>query len=160
MHSIARRITDIAIIGKKNLAKGRGGSGVRERADADVNTEPLTASGIESRKKAMTAALAALDKKALEVEILQVGDLVHYTDYFVICSGTNTQQVDAIADNIEDELRKLGFKPMSVEGKRNAMWVLLDYGDLVVHVFDEENRQFYELGKLWLDAPRLEPQAD
>lgn len=88
-----------------------------------------------------------------------MGDLVHYTDYFVICSGTSTQQVEAIADNIEDELRQIGFKPSGVEGKRNAQWVLMDYGDMVVHVFEQEVRSFYELEKLWLDAPRIEPPA-
>ncbi len=76
-------------------------------------------------------------------------------DYFVICSGTSTTQVKAIADNIEHKLREDDIRPIGVEGRDNAHWILIDYGDVVVHIFEEETRAFYELGKLWLDAPRI-----
>jgi len=76
-------------------------------------------------------------------------------DYFVICSGESTTQVRAITEHIEAEFRKKSIKPLSVEGLRYAHWVLMDYGDVVVHIFEEETRDYYELEKLWLDAPRM-----
>jgi len=105
--------------------------------------------------------MAALDRKALDLEILDVGALVYYTDYFVICTGTSTQHVDAIADNVEKEFARLGHRPAGIEGRGNALWILMDFGDVVVHVFEQETRQYYQLEKLWLDAPRVEsPEAD
>ncbi len=73
----------------------------------------------------------------------------------MICSGTSTTQVKAIADHIEHEFRELGIKPIGIEGRDNAHWILIDYGDVVVHIFEEETRAFYELEKFWLDAPRI-----
>jgi ribosome-associated protein len=81
-------------------------------------------------------------------------------DYFVICSGTSTTQVKAIADNVEYKLREEGLRPIGVEGRDNAQWVLIDYGDVVVHVFEEETRAFYELEKFWLDAPKISPDGE
>lgn len=91
-------------------------------------------------------------------------DLASFTDYFVICSGESTTQVRAIADFIEETLKKgaLGLKkikPMGVEGMSACKWVLMDYADVVVHVFEESTRDFYGLERLWLDAPRVEPKA-
>lgn len=86
-------------------------------------------------------------------------ELVYFTDYFIICSGASTQQVDAIASNVEDELIKLGHKPQGREGRHGSLWVLLDFGSVVVHVFEQETRKYYELEKLWLDAPRLKVKA-
>ncbi len=76
-------------------------------------------------------------------------------DYFVICSGSSTTQVRAIADFIEEDLKKRGIKPVGIEGAENARWVLMDYGDVIVHIFEEETRAYYELEKFWLDAPRI-----
>jgi len=76
-------------------------------------------------------------------------------DYFVICSGTSTTQVKAIAEYIEHKLREDDIRPIGVEGRDNAHWILIDYGDVVVHIFEEETRAFYELEKFWLDAPRI-----
>lgn len=81
-------------------------------------------------------------------------------DYFVICSGTSTTQVKAIADNIEHKLNEEGIRSIGVEGRDNARWVLIDYGDVVVHVFEEETRAYYELEKFWLDAPRISPDGE
>ncbi len=78
-----------------------------------------------------------------------------FTDYFVICSGESTTQVKAIAEHIETEFMKHALKPLSIEGLRYAHWVLMDYGDVIVHIFEEETRAYYELEKLWLDAPRI-----
>lgn len=76
-------------------------------------------------------------------------------DYFVICSGASTTQVKAIADHIENELHEVGIRPAGVEGRENARWILMDYSDVVVHIFEEETRAFYGLEKFWLDAPRV-----
>ncbi len=111
---------------------------------------------LESIEKARLAASAALDKKAKDVVILELKDLSIITDYFLICSGESTTQVKAIADNIEERLRREAVRPSGIEGYNLSQWVLMDYGDLVVHVFEEERRAFYELEKLWLDAPRVE----
>lgn len=110
---------------------------------------------IESKAKSIQAAKAALDKKSKETLILELKDLTVIADYFVICSGTSTTQVKAIADYIENELREQGIRPIGVEGRDNAHWVLMDYGDIVIHIFEEETRAYYELEKFWLDAPRI-----
>lgn len=83
-----------------------------------------------------------------------------FTDYFVICSGESTTQVKAIAEHIESEFAKQAVKPLSTEGVRYAHWILLDYGDVIVHVFEEETRAYYELEKLWLDAPKIPPEEN
>ena len=112
-------------------------------------------SPLENKKKARFAAESALAKKANNTLILDLRGLAVFTDYFVICSGESTTQVKAIAEHIEAEFVKKGVKPLSVEGLAYAHWVLMDYGDMIVHVFEEETRAYYELEKLWLDAPRI-----
>jgi ribosome-associated protein len=97
--------------------------------------------------------------KALDVEVLEVRDLVDYTDYFLICSGQSDRQVEAIAEEVLSELAKERVFPLGVEGLPEARWVLLDFGDVVVHVFYHPVRAFYDLEGLWRDAPRL-PVAD
>lgn len=105
---------------------------------------------------AVLAASAASDKKAEDIVVVEVADLLVVTDYFVICTGRNDRQVKTIADEVEDQLReKLGIKPIGREGATEGKWVLLDFGDLVVHVFQPEEREFYRLEKLWSDAPRV-----
>jgi ribosome-associated protein len=97
----------------------------------------------------------ALAKKAKNTIVLELKDLAVFTDYFVICSGESTTQVKAIAEYIETEFARNAIKPLSIEGLRYAHWVLMDYGDVIVHIFEEETRTYYELEKLWLDAPRI-----
>ena len=97
--------------------------------------------------------VAALDRKAVELRVLRLSDVTDFTDYFVVCSGTNERQVQAIADAVDEALRKDGVRPLHVEGYRHARWVLLDYGDFLVHVFSQEQRAFYALERLWGDAP-------
>jgi ribosome-associated protein len=87
--------------------------------------------------------------------ILELQGLTIIADYFVICSGESTTQVKAIAEHIETEFRKKSIKPLSTEGMNFAHWVLIDYGDVIVHVFEDETRKYYEIEKLWLDAPRI-----
>ena len=103
-----------------------------------------------------TVARAAADKKAFQIVGLEVADLSSYTDNILICSGASDRQVAAIADAVQRELREVGRRPLHVEGERRADWVLLDYGEFVVHVFTEERRTYYGLDNLWGDAPRLE----
>lgn len=96
------------------------------------------------------------DKKAHEVVILDMSELLYVTDYFVICSGANDRQVKGISDNIRKELRDLGIKPLWSDGDNEGIWVVLDYGNIVVHVFRDEERDIYQLERLWKDAPRAE----
>jgi ribosome-associated protein len=108
-----------------------------------------------SLESAQLCAEAAESKKAFDIQILDLRGLTYITDYFVICSGNNTTQVSAIADWIGHTLAKAGGRPSHVEGGAGSRWVLMDFGDVVVHVFDEETRIYYSLEKLWSDAPRV-----
>jgi ribosome-associated protein len=110
-------------------------------------------------KKQVTAAIqACLEKKAEELSILEMEKgSGAFTDYFVLCSGTNPRQVQAIADEVELRLKAAGIRPNNVEGYNQAEWVLIDYVDFVVHVFSEKARKFYDLERLWKSAKRLEP---
>lgn len=96
------------------------------------------------------------DKLGEDIAILNIGKVSSLCDYFVIATGSSQRQVKAIADNVEDELAKLGIEPKSKEGHGTQTWVLLDYGDVMVHIFNEENRGFYNLEKLWKDAPYVD----
>ena len=110
-------------------------------------------------KRQVTAAIqACLDKKAEELSILEMEKgSGAFTDYFVLCSGSNPRQVQAIADEVELRLKATDLRPAHVEGYKQAEWVLLDYVDFVVHVFSEKARKFYDLERLWKSAKRLEP---
>ena len=125
-----------------------------------VRAGAVNEGALASKGRAMDIAVAALEKKALDLLVLEMAPLVYYTDYFVICSGTSSKHVLAIADAVEDSLLERKVKPVSIEGKRQAKWVLMDYGDVVVHVFDVSAREYYELEKLWLDAPRVKVHED
>ena len=100
------------------------------------------------------AAQAALDKKAEDVIILNIGKVSSLTGYFVLATGTNARQTQAIAEAIRDALRERGLRPLGVEGMQQGEWILLDYGDFLVHVFSPEKRKFYDLERLWSNAPR------
>lgn len=105
------------------------------------------------------AARAATDKKAFEIVGLQIGALSSYADGLLICSGGSDRQVAAIVDEVQRQLKERGRRPLHVEGERRAEWVLLDYGDVVIHVFTEERRAYYGLEGLWADAPRLDAES-
>ncbi|MGO9441726.1 MAG: ribosome silencing factor [Terriglobales bacterium] len=112
----------------------------------------------ELRKRVAEAISAAQAKKAEAVTVLQMDqESPSFTDYFVIASGSNPRQIQAIADEVEERLARVGLNPTSVEGYRQAEWVLLDYVDFVVHVFSEKARKYYDLERLWKSAARLEP---
>ena len=103
----------------------------------------------------------AADKKAVDLVALDLREITSFTEFFIIATGTNQRQVQAIADEINEQLKKqLTVKPVRVEGYNSAEWVLLDYGDFVVHLFNGEAREFYDLARLWRDAGRVEiPEA-
>jgi ribosome-associated protein len=108
-----------------------------------------------SRRLATLAARAAAEKHGRDISVLDVGDLIAITDYFVICSGANDRQVKTIAEEIERALRERGHKPVRREGEREARWVLLDFVDFVAHVFHRDDREYYGLDRLWADAPAV-----
>jgi len=95
----------------------------------------------------------AYDKKARDIIGIDLAGISPVTDYFVICSGSNKPQIKAICSNIEDKLSELGLEPAHIEGFQDASWILMDYGNVVVHIFDDENREYYNLERLWGDAP-------
>jgi ribosome-associated protein len=107
-----------------------------------------------------TAARAAADKLAGQIVAFDVSDQLAITDAFLIASGSNDRQVKAIVDEVEEKLREVGAKPLRREGERDGRWVLLDYGDIVVHIQHEEERQFYALERLWRDCPTIPLPAD
>jgi ribosome-associated protein len=109
-----------------------------------------------ARTLALQIAHAGLDKKALDVEIIDVTGMVDYADYVVVMSATSDRQANAVAKNIDAELAKLKHKANSIEGLPQGAWVLMDYGDVVVHIFHEDTRGYYDLESLWSDAERVE----
>jgi ribosome-associated protein len=115
-------------------------------------------SDAEARMGVLQAIEACDAKKASNIAVLELGkDSGAFTDYFVICSGSNPRQVQAISDEVEQRLTKAGLEPTHVEGYQQAEWVLLDYVDFVIHVFSEHARKFYELERLWKSAKQMTP---
>ena len=111
----------------------------------------------ESTRWAVEAARAADDKRGAETLVLAVGNVLAVTDHFVISHGTNPRQVRTIAEEVERRITEAGGpKPIRIEGLDDLTWVLLDYGDFVVHVFNEEARRYYELERLWSDVPKVD----
>jgi ribosome-associated protein len=116
----------------------------------------LEGNQLDANRRAVIAARAAADKKAEDTLALEVGEIIGIAEVFVVTSGTNTRQVRTICDEVEAALkREDGEAPRSIEGLSDASWVLLDYGDLIVHVFLAETREYYALERLWTDAPRI-----
>lgn len=113
-----------------------------------------------ARELVVAAARAAADKLAEQIVAFDVSEQLVITDAMLICSGGNDRQVKAIVEAIEDALRELGAKPIRREGERDGRWVLIDYGDLVVHVQHQEEREFYALERLWRDCPAVDLPAD
>jgi ribosome-associated protein len=108
----------------------------------------------------LAACRAADSKKALNIKVLDLQEVSGFTDYFMICSGTNPRQNHAISDEIGQQLALLGYRPVSTEGYQSANWILMDYGDFVIHVFSEDARAFYDLERLWGMAPTVEVPAE
>ena len=111
------------------------------------------------KKQVSEAISACLDKKAEALTLLELEQGTGaFTDYFVICSGTNPRQVQAISDEVEVRLKRAGLYPNNIEGHKQAEWVLIDYVDFVVHIFSESARRYYDLERLWKSAKKLEPK--
>jgi ribosome-associated protein len=128
------------------------------KKSASAATKRRVSKATENAARALALAIsqAALDKKALEVEIIDVTGKVDYADFVVVMSATSDRQANAIAKNIDSELSRQGHRAHSIEGLPQGAWVLLDYGDVVVHIFHEETRGYYDLEALWYDAERVE----
>lgn len=141
---------------ERRVAKGKG------RKDTSGPRRPTAAASDEARQVALAIAAAGLDKKASEIEILDVAGKVDYADVLVLMSGRSDRHVSSIARGILDDLReKHATVPLSVEGLTAGQWVLLDFNDVVVHVFQQSTRYYYDLEGLWIDAARVkvpEPQ--
>ena len=108
---------------------------------------------------AQIACKAIDDKKGQDIKIIDIHNVSVIADYFVIASGTNSNQVQAIVDNVEEQLGKAGYEAKQVEGYQTANWILMEYQDIIVHIFDEENRLFYDLERIWRDGKVLEMDA-
>jgi ribosome-associated protein len=133
---------------------------VAETSLSETAPDSKVASADEFDERMRAAAQAASDKKALDLIALDLRHIASFTDYFLIASGSNTRQVQAIADEIVERLKKHGTRAARVEGYNTAEWVLVDYGDFIVHIFDEKARRFYDLERLWRDAGRVEITPD
>ncbi len=105
-----------------------------------------------SKEIARIAYAALDDKKAEDIKVIEIGDITIIADYFVIANGTNSSQVQALVDNVEEALGRKGYNPKRIEGVRSASWILMDYGDVVVHIFSKEDRLFYDLERIWRDG--------
>jgi ribosome-associated protein len=137
---------------------------LRPRAPADATRAPAAAPRpVElpdpARPRAMLAAQAALDKKAEDVLVLDVRGLTSYADYFVVMTADSERQAGAIADAVDERLEGQGATKVGVEGYESGRWILIDYGDVVAHVFNREARGFYDLEGLWADAPRFQVEG-
>jgi ribosome-associated protein len=114
----------------------------------------------DSKEKSLFCAKAALEKKAFNITILELKKASSLTDYFLICSGRSDRQVQAIAESIEEKMREKGARPLGEEGMREGRWVLMDYDDVVIHIFYDPVRRHYDLEGLWIEAPRIDPPEE
>ena len=121
-----------------------------------VPADSSASSDITSRVR--DAVAAADDRKAVDLKVLHLEKVTDFTDYFLICSGTSERQVQAIADAVLERMREEKVRPLHIEGYNRGQWVLLDFGDFVVHIFQDEPRKFYALERLWGDAPDVTAQ--
>jgi ribosome-associated protein len=110
---------------------------------------------MNSKEMAKLVCQALEEKKAEDIKIINIEEVSVMADYFIIASGTNRNQVQAMSDSVEEALGKAGVNPRQIEGYQTANWILLDFGDVIVHVFDEENRLFYDLERIWRDGKSM-----
>jgi len=115
---------------------------------------------IKGKERVILCVNASLQKKAKDLVILSVKTLSAFADYFIICSGTSDRQVQAIASSIQQNLKESGIMPLGVEGEKLGKWVLMDYDDVIIHIFYEPIRDFYDIERLWSDAARMDIEDD
>ena len=113
----------------------------------------------DEKRMAGLAILALEEKKAEDIRAIDISRVSVIADYFIIANGTNTSQIQAMADEVEEQLYKAGYPLKQKEGYHNANWVLIDFGDIIVHIFDKENRLFYDLERIWKDGSMVEPKS-
>jgi ribosome-associated protein len=131
----------------------------REAVKIEIASAPTPFADLDPNVQ--LAITAASEKKAFDMIALDLRDIASFTEYFVIASGSNQRQVQAIADEINERLKKeFGQRPVRVEGYNSAEWVLLDYGDFIAHIFNNDSREFYDLARLWRDARKVEIPDD
>ena len=130
-----------------------------KKETSPVTPKPRSGGSGRLPRQVDRALKAADDKKAVDLVVLDLRKAAGFTDFFVICSGTNTRQVRAIADHVMERLAELGAKPAHLEGYERSEWVLIDYFDFIVHVFSPDTRLFYGLERLWGSAERIEVPA-
>lgn len=111
---------------------------------------------MEAREMAKLAIGALEDKKAEDIKVIDISDVSTIADYFIIASGKNRSQIQAMCDNVDEALGRAGATLKQTEGYQNANWILMDYGDIIVHIFDAENRLFYELERIWRDGKEID----
>jgi ribosome-associated protein len=123
----------------------------RKKMEADRKSEsPATV-----KEKAVLCVEEALRFKALDLVLLDLSTLSSFADYFIICSGRSSRQVQGIADNLESSLSEHGMKPLGIEGRQEGHWILMDYGEVIIHIFYEQTRSFYDLESLWSEAEKV-----
>ena len=109
-----------------------------------------------SREMAKTACRALSEKKAEDLRVIEISEISPLADYFIIATGSNTNQIQTMVDAVDEALTKEEHQVKQIEGNRNSSWVLMDYGDIIVHIFSQEDRLFYNLEKIWTDGKRIE----
>lgn len=131
---------------------------MNEKAMARENAENDGAKE-RSAKLARLAISALEDKKGEDLRVIDIGDVSVLADYFIIATGRNRTQVQAMADEVEQRLGRAGAQPRQIEGYQQANWILLDFGDVIIHIFDAQNRLFYDLERIWKDGTQIEPDT-
>ena len=126
---------------------------------ADTNEKNMIPENGKDRSAELARiAISALeDKKAEDVRVIDIGDVSVLADYFIIANGNNRTQVQAMADEVEQRLGRVGAEPKQIEGYQTGNWVLLDFGDVIIHIFDAQNRLFYDLERIWKDGRQIDP---
>lgn len=119
---------------------------------ADISTDKI-------REMALMAINALEDKKAEDIKVIDISQISVLADYFIIANGSNRSQIQALSDAVEEKLGRAGYPVKQMEGYNNANWILLDFGDIIVHIFDRENRLFYDLERIWCDGKSIDPEA-
>ncbi|MFA5182447.1 MAG: ribosome silencing factor [Syntrophales bacterium] len=110
---------------------------------------------MDARERVLCCINAALARKAHNLVVMNVSEISSFADYFLICSGASDRQVKALCSSIEESLKKAGMAPLGIEGEKHGRWALMDYDDVVIHVFLEPLREFYDIERLWADAPKM-----
>ena len=129
------------------------------KTDPTTRKQPIQETS-QSEPAWLTAVRAADSRKALDIKVLDLTGITSFTDHFVICTGSNSRQIQAIADEVSQRLKKRGELPISLEGYEQAEWILMDYADFIVHIFSAKAREYYDLERLWRQAKEIEIPAE